>query len=197
MLGKSPGKSVGQLGRQQQQGAAAASPKLVSQPASPARKQAPAARKQLLKEEQGGSGNKSPVQVNAVASLTVAEPAQEPAVLLPPAPESIVELTPATYQDFILRESGDALVLVDFYTDWCGPCKLMDAHLHHLTFAFKGVKFAKFNCGRYEDFSTGLRIRSLPTFRLYYKRKCLEQLTGAQPVKLRQLLVHYFRPSRK
>eukprot|EP00983_Pelagomonas_calceolata_P110162 1159639-Pelagomonas_calceolata.AAC.6 len=103
MLGKSPGKSVGQLGRQQQQGAAAASPKLVSQPASPARKQAPAARKQLLKEEQGGSGNKSPVQVNAVASLTVAEPAQEPAVLLPPAPESIVELTPATYQ---VREKG-------------------------------------------------------------------------------------------
>jgi len=44
-------------------------------------------------------------------------------------------------------------------------CKLMDAHLHHLTFAFKGVKFAKFNCGTHEDFSTGLRIRSLPTFR--------------------------------
>ncbi|KAF5835077.1 thioredoxin-like protein [Dunaliella salina] len=192
MLVNSPGKSVA---RQQQQGTATASPgKLVSQPAAPARggKQGPA-RKQLLKEERD-----SPVQVNsAVASLTVTEPAQEPAVVLPPAPESIVELTPATYQDFLLRESSNSLVLVDFYTDWCGPCKLMDAHLHHLTFAFKGVKFAKFNCGRYEDFSTGLRIRSLPTFRLYHKRKCLEQLTGAQPVKLRQLVVHYFRPSRK
>jgi len=41
----------------------------------------------------------------------------------------------------------------------------MDSHLHHLTFAFKGIKFAKFNCGLHQEFSTGLRIRSLPTFR--------------------------------
>ena len=55
----------------------------------------------------------------------------------------------------------------------------------------QGVKFAKLNCGSCEDFSTRQRIRALPTFRLYYKGTCLDEITGAKPMQLRQLLTHY------
>jgi thioredoxin 1 len=53
------------------------------------------------------------------------------------------------------------------------------------------VKFAKLNCGDCQDFSTRQRIRALPTFRLYYKGTCLDEITGAKPTQLRQLLTHY------
>ncbi|KXZ52546.1 hypothetical protein GPECTOR_9g590 [Gonium pectorale] len=67
----------------------------------------------------------------------------------------------------------------------------MHKELDKLTAAFKSVKFAKFNCGNYQEFSTRQRIRSLPTFRLFYKGRCLDEITGAKPVQLRQLLTHY------
>ncbi|GIL50216.1 hypothetical protein Vafri_6332 [Volvox africanus] len=105
-----------------------------------------------------------------------------------PTERAICELDPKTFYDFI---SGDDLCVVDYYTDWCGPCQVMHKELDKMTAAFKGVKFAKLNCGNCQDFSTRQRIRSLPTFRLYYKGTCLDEITGAKPMQLRQLLTHY------
>ncbi|GIL87058.1 hypothetical protein Vretimale_14225 [Volvox reticuliferus] len=78
-----------------------------------------------------------------------------------------------------------------YYADWCGPCQVMHKELDKMTAAFKGVKFAKLNCGNCQDFSTRQRIKALPTFRLYYKGTCLDEITGAKPMQLRQLLTHY------
>ncbi|GFR50252.1 hypothetical protein Agub_g12438 [Astrephomene gubernaculifera] len=100
----------------------------------------------------------------------------------------VPELDPKSFYDFI---SGDALCVVDYYSDWCGPCQLMHKELDKLTAAFKSVRFAKINCGHCPEFSTRQRIRSLPTFRLYYKGTCLDEITGAKPMQLRQLLTHY------
>ncbi|GLI63175.1 hypothetical protein VaNZ11_005944 [Volvox africanus] len=105
-----------------------------------------------------------------------------------PTERAICELDPNTFYDFI---SGGDLCVVDYYTDWCGPCQVMHKELDKMTAAFKGVKFAKLNCGNCQDFSTRQRIKSLPTFRLYYKGTCLDEITGAKPMQLRQLLTHY------
>ncbi|EFJ44458.1 thioredoxin [Volvox carteri f. nagariensis] len=101
---------------------------------------------------------------------------------------AVCELDPKSFYDFI---SCDDLCVVDYYTDWCGPCQVMHKELDKMTAAFKGVKFAKLNCGNCQDFSTRQRIRALPTFRLYYKGTCLDEVTGAKPMQLRQLLTHY------
>ncbi len=67
----------------------------------------------------------------------------------------------------------------------------MHKEVEKLSCAFKNVKFAKLNCSACQEFSTRQRIRALPTFRVYYKGTCLDEVTGAKPVQLRQLLTHY------
>ena len=68
----------------------------------------------------------------------------------------------------------------------------MHKELDKLSGAFKGVRFAKVDCGKGDqEFATRQRIRSLPTFRVYHGGRCVDEVTGAKPVQLRQLLTHY------
>ncbi|KAG2485804.1 hypothetical protein HYH03_015515 [Edaphochlamys debaryana] len=90
-----------------------------------------------------------------------------------------------------LHDAGDRLCVIDYYTDWCGPCKVMAPEFDKMQAAFKNVRFAKLNCSQCQEFSSRQRIRSLPTFRVYYKGRCLDEVTGAKPVQLRQLLTHW------
>lgn len=105
------------------------------------------------------------------------------------------DLTPETFHPF-LAEAGNDVVVVDYYTDWCGPCKVMHTELKKLTTIFKTVRFAKFDVGKHEGaFATRQGIRRLPTFRVYRNGRIVDEITGARPVELRQLLVHHNRPA--
>jgi thiol-disulfide isomerase/thioredoxin len=114
-----------------------------------------------------------------------------PAVAAPVYP--ITTLDHDTFNAFVM--SGNDLVIVDFYTDWCGPCKIMHKELDKLTTIFKRVRFARLNCGTCDQaFASKQRIKGLPTFRLYRRGRLLEEITGARPVELRQLLNYHARP---
>ena len=69
------------------------------------------------------------------------------------------------------------LVCIDYYTDWCGPCKTCAPQFAQLAqkYEAKGVAFLK------EDAEMNLggcpKIRGVPTFHFYYKGKILEDLT--------------------
>ncbi|KAG2451810.1 hypothetical protein HYH02_003586 [Chlamydomonas schloesseri] len=109
----------------------------------------------------------------------------------PPGAQEIPQLDDQTFYQF-LQNNGDKLCVVDYYSDWCGPCQMMNKELDKLVAAFpKRVMFAKMNVGNHPEFGTRQRIRALPTFRLYYKGACVDELTGARPVHLRQMLTHY------
>lgn len=89
-----------------------------------------------------------------------------------------------------LEAAGDALVVVDFYTDWCGPCKLMAPKLAawHGELA-PAVQFLKFNCNKDNAvLGKALGIKVAPTFHLYRAGKQLEVLTGAKEEALRELI---------
>jgi len=108
----------------------------------------------------------------------------------------ICELTPESFDAVLTRDGPGTLVMVDFFTDYCGPCKLMQGEFEKLPTVFRKIKFAKYNCGTegHEVLATKQRIKSLPTFRLYRGGKVLDEVVGARPVQLRQMLVHYHRP---
>ncbi|KAK9843928.1 hypothetical protein WJX84_006886 [Apatococcus fuscideae] len=89
-----------------------------------------------------------------------------------------------------LEEAGDTLVIVDFYTDWCGPCKVMLPELEKMS-QEKGdkAKFVKFNCNAHnKELGQQLGIRVAPTFQLYKNSKKVAEMTGAKIDELRSLI---------
>lgn len=72
------------------------------------------------------------------------------------------ELTKETFKD----EIKEGNVIVDFYADWCGPCKMMAPKLEELEKEHPEITFMKFNAGLPEnkDVATEYQIMGVPTF---------------------------------
>nr|ACF24551.1 chloroplast thioredoxin F-type [Gymnochlora stellata] len=81
-----------------------------------------------------------------------------------------------------LKEAGDKLVLVDFYTDWCGPCKMIYPYLEELARDYSGsLEIVKVNCaGENRELVNELGVRVLPTFMFYKNEKNIATVKGAK-----------------
>ncbi|CAL8472180.1 g11722 [Coccomyxa elongata] len=99
------------------------------------------------------------------------------------------ELTKDNFYSF-LKENADKLVVVDYYTDWCGPCKLMVPLLEKLAGELEGrAEIVKFNCNKYnKELGVALGIKVAPTFHLYRAEKQVAMMTGAKIDELRELI---------
>ena len=73
-------------------------------------------------------------------------------------------------------------VLVDFYADWCGPCKMMAPIVDELVDEFEGrVKIAKMNVDINQQTSARYSVRSIPTMIIFQGGKPIAQAVGARP----------------
>jgi thioredoxin 1 len=75
---------------------------------------------------------------------------------------------------------ADEPVLVDFYADWCGPCKMMSPIVAELAPHYEGkVKFAKLNTDENPGVSSALQIQSIPTFMIFKGNTVYAMVPGA------------------
>ena len=71
-------------------------------------------------------------------------------------------------------------VLVDFYADWCGPCKMMSPIVAELAPHYEGkVKFAKLDTDANPGVSSALQIQSIPTFMIFKGNTVYAMIPGA------------------
>lgn len=71
-------------------------------------------------------------------------------------------------------------VLVDFYADWCGPCKMMAPLVVQLAEAYDGkCKIGKCNVDENQKLAREFRVMSIPTFIFFKDGKAVETLIGA------------------
>ena len=70
-------------------------------------------------------------------------------------------LTQDTYEQEVMKAEGT--VLVDFYADWCGPCKMQGPIVEQLSEERKDVKFCKLNVDDAPAIAMELGISSIPT----------------------------------
>ena len=73
----------------------------------------------------------------------------------------------------------DGTVLVDFYAEWCGPCKMTGPIIDRLSEEKKNVKFVKVNVDENPALATEYSVFSIPTFILIKKGKVVHQFVGA------------------
>ncbi|KIX20412.1 thioredoxin [Flavobacterium sp. 316] len=73
----------------------------------------------------------------------------------------------------------EQLTLVDFYADWCGPCKTMSPILQETKSILKDeVKIIKINVDQYQDLASEFMVRGVPTLILFKEGKMLWRQSG-------------------
>lgn len=88
------------------------------------------------------------------------------------------ELANMSMQDYEQMVTSDKLVLVDFYTTWCKPCKMMDPHLKAIAKENKDIDIIKVDAEKNETVSRQLNIGAIPSLMLYKNGKMVWNYVG-------------------
>lgn len=84
-------------------------------------------------------------------------------------PSSAGGMTMAEYEKLI---QSDKKVLIDFYAEWCGPCKKMAPYIAKMKEEYKGkITIVKLDADKNQELAQQLKIEGLPTLKLYEKGK--------------------------
>jgi putative thioredoxin len=105
----------------------------------------------------------------------------------------MIELNAANFEAEVIRKSQQMPVLVDFWADWCAPCKMLVPVLAKLASDYADrLHVTKVNTDLERDLAQQHGIRSLPTLHLYSNGRLVEEVLGAQPEStLRALVENY------
>ena len=92
----------------------------------------------------------------------------------------VAKINEADFENEVLR--SDVPVLVDFYADWCGPCKIVAPTMDKLSEEYSGkVKFVKINVDENQQLSSKYDIMSIPTAILFKNGSVEDSIIGAYP----------------
>ena len=85
-------------------------------------------------------------------------------------------------QEFDEITAKDGLVLVDFFADWCGPCKMLAPVLEEVAAKYEGkLDIVKVNVDQSQDLAQRYGVMSIPTLIAFKGGKAVKQSVGCQP----------------
>jgi thioredoxin 1 len=89
----------------------------------------------------------------------------------------VVKLTSSTFDDFL---KSDLPVLVDFWADWCMPCRMMAPAMEELAQEFAGkAMFGKLNVDDNPDVASRYGVMSIPHFLIFKNGNLAQKIVGA------------------
>jgi len=94
----------------------------------------------------------------------------------------VVTLDESNLIDVVVEGSVNQPVLVDFWADWCGPCKTLMPILEKLADEYQGgFILAKLNADENQELVQQMGVRGLPTCRLFINKQAVDEFSGALP----------------
>ena len=101
----------------------------------------------------------------------------------------INDVTDATFESDVLK--SDTPVLVDFWAEWCGPCKMIGPVFVKMADEFPNIEFIKVDVDEAEDIAASQEVSAMPTFKFYKGGAKIDELVGANAEKLKALCAKY------
>ncbi len=90
---------------------------------------------------------------------------------------AVLSINKDQFQKEVAERKG--LVMVDFYADWCGPCKLTSPIIEELSEEYTDVSFVKVNVDNNQELASQYSVFSIPTFIVFKDGKLATQFVGA------------------
>ena len=78
-------------------------------------------------------------------------------------------------------KNSDKPVLIDFYADWCGPCRMVAPILHEIAEERPDIVVAKVNVDNEEELAMEFGVYSIPTLVVMKNGEVVKQASGARP----------------
>jgi thioredoxin 1 len=103
------------------------------------------------------------------------------------ASNDVVTLEDGTFDNEVLK--SDIPVLVDFWAEWCGPCKAIAPFVDQVAKDFKGkVKIAKLDVDKHQVTAGKFNIRSIPTMLVFKGGQVVATVMGADKTRILETL---------
>ena len=91
---------------------------------------------------------------------------------------SVINVTKANFDEI---KNSEKVVLLDFYADWCGPCRMVSPIVDEIAEERDDIVVGKINVDEEEELASAFGVFSIPTLVVMKNGEVVEQSAGAKP----------------
>jgi thioredoxin 1 len=114
-------------------------------------------------------------EIEKIKERKLAEMLKQQSDVIAQAQISVMDLDQTNFDQTV---SG-GLVLVDFWAEWCGPCKSMHPIFDRMSKKYRHIKFARVNVDKCQDIAMRFAVQSIPTFIMFKNGQLVDRMVGA------------------
>ncbi|MDX1533878.1 MAG: thioredoxin [Nitrosopumilaceae archaeon] len=93
--------------------------------------------------------------------------------------QSQAEVLELDMNSFDSTISGNNLVLVDFWSEWCGPCRAMHPIFDRMAKKYRQIKFGRVNVDQNQPIAQRFQVQAIPTFIMFKNGEVVDRMMGA------------------